>query len=430
MADNTELNSGSGGDTIRTEDRTTFKTPVSLIDVGGTSAESLIGDSGVTMPVGGLVAHDAAVSGNPVLQALEAKDFDGSALPNVVSAEGDSVRAAASLYGVQYVMCVNEDGSTVGSVNAVCTNAGTFAVQESGAALTALQLIDDAIYVDDVPFTAGSNKVMAAGFRYDDATPDTVTQGDVGYSRMSSRRELYVTLRDAAGNERGLNVDASGYATVNVNGTVTVGSHAVTNAGTFAVQAAQSGTWTVDLGATDNAVLDAIAASLAGTLTVGSHAVTNAGTFAVQVDSALPAGTNNIGDVDVLSIAAGTNAIGDVGLVPRATGGCSVHRTIDLDESEEEVKATAGQLYGYYFFNAAASTRYIKFYNATAANVTVGTTTPFMTLPIPTGAAGHVDYPVAIAFDTAICIAATTGLADNDTGAPSANDVILNVFYK
>lgn len=50
-------------------------------------------------------------------------------------------------------------------------------------------------------------------------------------------------------------------------------------------------TGTVDLGATDNAVLDAIAASLAGTLTVGSHAVTNAGTFAVQVDScALPTG--------------------------------------------------------------------------------------------------------------------------------------------
>lgn len=63
-----------------------------------------------------------------------------------------------------------------------------------------------------------------------------------------------------------------------VAGTLTVGSHAVTNTGTFAVQA----TGTVDLGATDNAVLDAIAASVAGTLTVGSHAVTNAGTFATQ----------------------------------------------------------------------------------------------------------------------------------------------------
>lgn len=45
----------------------------------------------------------------------------------------------------------------------------------------------------------------------------------------------------------------------------------VTNAGTFATQAAQSGTWTV---------------GISGTVTVGSHAVTNAGTFAVQVDGA------------------------------------------------------------------------------------------------------------------------------------------------
>lgn len=37
----------------------------------------------------------------------------------------------------------------------------------------------------------------------------------------------------------------------------------VDNGGTFAVQAAQSGTWTVDLGATDNAVLDSIAAGFA-----------------------------------------------------------------------------------------------------------------------------------------------------------------------
>ena len=87
-----------------------------------------------------------------------------------------------------------------------------------------------------------------------------------------------------------------------------------------AVQAAQSGTWAVDLGATDNAVLDAIAASLAGTLTVGSHAVTNAGTFAVQISSALPAGTNaigklsansgvDIGDVDVTSLPAITGTV-------------------------------------------------------------------------------------------------------------------------
>lgn len=53
----------------------------------------------------------------------------------------------------------------------------------------------------------------------------------------------------------------------------------VTDANPFPID----GTVTANLGAVDNAVLDAIAASLAGTLTVGSHEVTNAGTFATQI---------------------------------------------------------------------------------------------------------------------------------------------------
>lgn len=48
--------------------------------------------------------------------------------------------------------------------------------------------------------------------------------------------------------------------------------------------------------------------AVSGTVTVGTHAVTQSGTFTVGVS----AGTNNIGDVDILSIAAGTNTIGGV----------------------------------------------------------------------------------------------------------------------
>lgn len=115
---------------------------------------------------------------------------------------------------------------------------------------------------------------------------------------------------------------------------------------------------------------------------------------------------------------------------PTTTGGCTIFRTLDLDETEEEVKATAGNVYGYYFYNAATSVRYLKFYNATAASVSVGTTTPVLTFPLPASAAGHISFGFPVGFATAICVAATTGVADADTGAPAANDVILNVFYK
>lgn len=114
---------------------------------------------------------------------------------------------------------------------------------------------------------------------------------------------------------------------------------------------------------------------------------------------------------------------------PATSGGLTIFRSLDLDETEEEIKATAGQLYGYYFANTNASARYLKFYNATAANVTVGTTTPVLTFYLPATSAGHVEFSQGIAFGTAITAAATTGVADNDTGAPGANEVILNAFY-
>lgn len=69
-------------------------------------------------------------------------------------------------------------------------------------------------HTDDAAFTvAVDDGVPVFGF-FNDVTPDSVNEGDAGAVRMSANRNLYVTLRDAAGNERGLNVDASGRITV------------------------------------------------------------------------------------------------------------------------------------------------------------------------------------------------------------------------
>jgi hypothetical protein len=151
----------------------------------------------------------------------------------------------------------------------------------------------------------------------------------------------------------------------------------------------------------------------------------------VDLASAIPAGTNNIGDVDVLSIAAGANLIGDVGLQPRTSGGLSVFRSLDLDESEEEAKDTGGQVYGYYLANLHASAfRYVKFYDLDADDTTVGSSTPLLTVPVPPGSAANLAIPQGIPFANAITVAATTGAADADTGAPGANEVIINLLYK
>jgi hypothetical protein len=88
-------------------------------------------------------------------------------------------------------------------------------------------------------------------------------------------------------------------------------------------------------------------------------------------------------------------------------------------------------VYGYYLANLHASAwRYVKFYDADADDVTVGSTTPLLTVPVPPGSAANLAIPQGIAFANAITLAATTGAADADSGAPGANEVVANVLYK
>ena len=163
----------------------------------------------------------------------------------------------------------------------------------------------------------------------------------------------------------------------------------------------------------------------------------NIGNVDIVTLPALVAGTANIGDVDVLTLPAliaGTALVGDVGLGVRTSGGLSIFKSIDLDETEEAVKATAGQIYAMHITNLTAAPIYLKLYNATVATVVVGTTVPDITITIPANAdsdgAGFTwTIPQGIAFSTAITAAATTGVADADAGAPAANAVVACILY-
>jgi len=84
---------------------------------------------------------------------------------------------------------------------------------------------------------------------------------------------------------------------------------------------------------TIDADTNAIKNAVEGTLTVASHAVTNAGTFAVQasVSAALPAGDNNIGNVDIASsIPAGDNNIGNVDIASSIPAGDNNIGNVDI----------------------------------------------------------------------------------------------------
>lgn len=128
---------------------------------------------------------------------------------------------------------------------------------------------------DDAAFTPASSSVTPAGHLFDDVAPDSVDEGDVGVGRMSANRNQYVTVRDAAGNERGLNVDATGG--------IAVTASAGTNLNTSALAtSAKQDTLLTEL----QLKADLTETQPVSLATVPSHAVTNAGVFATQVDGA------------------------------------------------------------------------------------------------------------------------------------------------
>lgn len=76
------------------------------------------------------------------------------------------------------------------------------------------------------------------------------------------------------------------------------------------VMASQAGTWNIGTVTTVSAVT-----AISNALPAGDNNIGN-----VDLASAIPAGTNNIGDVDILSIAAGDNNIGNVDIASIAAG--------------------------------------------------------------------------------------------------------------
>lgn len=299
------------------------------VDVTRVSGTVTVDGSGVTQPVS--AASLPLPTGAATAAKQPALGTAGTASADVITVQGIASMTALIVNGsgvtqpvsgtvtAAQATAANLNATVVGTgtfaVQAACTNAGTFAVQVDGAALTALQLIDNTIVVDDAAFTPATTSVNMAGFEADETATDSVDEGDAGAARMTLDRKQIVTPQ------------------------------------------------------------------------------------------------------------------------PHASGGLSIFRSLDLDETEEEVSAAACTVYSVWVTNTSTGTRFVKFYNATAANTTVGTTTPLITIGIPGNAtddiAGHfAGGGYGITFGTALTVAATTGVADADTGAPGANDVVINIFYK
>jgi hypothetical protein len=106
----------------------------------------------------------------------------------------------------------------------------------------------------------------------------------------------------------------------------------------------------------------------------------------------------------------------------------NTYRSLDGQPTGVNVKSAPGQVGGWYLSNNAAAVRYVKLYDKAAAPSS--SDTPKITILLPPNSAANVLAGAGIDFTSGIGIRVTTGVADNDSGSPTANDVLINLFYR
>lgn len=102
------------------------------------------------------------------------------------------------------------------------------------------------------------------------------------------------------------------------------------------------------------------------------------------------------------------------------------YRNTALSATKQEIKAGAATILGWNFININTVTVYVKLYDALAANVTIGTTTPIFTFAVPASDGTNpgiffqevVNFPQHLT-TTGLTVACVTGLADSSTAAPA-----------
>lgn len=141
-------------------------------------------------------------------------------------------------------------------------------------------------------------------------------------------------------------------------------------------------------------------------------------------------GTAGTPSADVITVQGATNGLPqNVYVVPAISGGLvPFHLVAAASVNATNIKASPGQVCGWYIYNSNAAARKVVFHN-TAGTPTAGAGVYF-TINVPPLSGANAFSSHCIAFSTGIAITTVTGVADTDATAVGVNDLGINLFTK
>lgn len=383
MADNSVADPGAGGDTFRTKDRAGVKTEVVGLDLtpGGGSETLMNGVMPVSDNSGSLTVDNAGTFAVQADTELTTADLDSGA--------GTDTRAVVGLViaksgGAANISATDPLPVVVGSTTPVQIQGGANQIGKLAA--------NSGVDIGDVDVTSSALPTGAA---------TAAKQPALGTAGSASTDVITVQ-----GIASGTVVPVSGTVTANL------GTAAVTNAGTFAVQIAANSS-------INNA-------QVAGTATSVNSGTKDAGTQRVILasDQTVVPISDNSGSLTVDAPLA-TPVFSTP--TPSTTGGWSKSAFAALTNTKTLIKNAAGTFGGYLtVYNPNATVAYVQIFDVAAtASVTLGTTVADARIIVPATSAANMEVTNGVNMANGIVIACTTTATGSTAPGAGLDGTIL-----
>jgi hypothetical protein len=178
-----------------------------------------------TLTASGALPVEATIDTSAI--STSANQTNGSQKTQLVDAGGE----AATVTGGK--LDVNASVDTTGLATSAKQDTGNTSLASIDGKITAVNTGAVVVSSSALPTGAATEATLAGAIKAEDAAHTT---GDKGIMGLSVRSDTAAATAGTDGDYQPLITDATGKLHVNVGNAVTVSSHAVTNAGTFAVQ--------------------------------------------------------------------------------------------------------------------------------------------------------------------------------------------------